>query len=362
MNAKEISKGILQAAAIIAGIVILCWFIFKIQSVLFYIVLAGIVSLIGRPIVMFLKQRLRFKNLLAVIVTMLMIFGFLIGLLLLFIPLIKQQSQNLSLLNIDSLAGTVEDLYSEILIYFSGPNFNLESKLNNSDFINSLNFSFIPDFINGFFSALGSFSIGLFSVIFISFFLLKDSKLLQNGILTFIPDEKEARFEQSLIKIKNLLSRYFIGLVFQIMVLFIIYSFILLFFGIDNAIVIAFLCALLNIIPYLGPLIGAFVMMFLTMSSNLGQDFSTVILPTTIYVMIGFGIGQLIDNFLSQPLIFSNSVRSHPLEIFLVIIIGGLLFGVLGMIAAVPSYTVIKVISKEFLAENKIVKRLTQNL
>lgn len=362
MVAKEITKGILQAVAIIFGFVFLGWFFYNIQSVLLYIVLAGVVTLIGRPIVLFLKERLLFKNLLAVILTMVIIFGFLIGLLLLFIPLIKQQSHNLSLLNIDSLSMTVENLYSEILVYFSGSNFDLESKVNNSDFMNSIDFGFIPEFINSFLSALGSFSIGLFSVIFISFFLLKDSKLLENGILTFIPDEKETRFEQSLVKIKNLLSRYFIGLVFQIMVLFIIYSFVLLFFGIDNAVVIAFLCALLNIIPYLGPLIGAFVMIFLTMSSNLGQDFSTVILPTTIYVMIGFIIGQLIDNFLSQPLIFSNSVRSHPLEIFLVIIIGGLLFGVLGMIAAVPSYTVIKVISKEFLSENKIVKRLTQNL
>ena len=98
------------------------------------------------------------------------------------------------------------------------------------------------------------------------------------------------------------------------------------------------------------------------MTSNLGQDFSTVILPTSIYVMIGFLIGQIIDNFLSQPLIFSTSVKSHPLEIFLVIVIAGLLFGVVGMIAAVPSYTVIKVIAKEFLAENKIVKQLTKNI
>lgn len=362
MMSKEITKGILRAVAVIFGFCILAWFIYKTQSVLLYLALSGVVTLIGRPIVLFLRDRLHFKNLLAVMLTMLIIFGLFIGLLFLFIPLIKQQSHNLSLLNIDSLSATVENLYLETLAYFSGPNFDIESRINNTDFLESFDFGFIPDFINSFLSALGSFSIGLFSVIFISFFLLKDSKLLENGILTFIPNQNEARFEKSLEKIKNLLSRYFIGLVFQILVLFIIYSFILLFFGIDNAIVIAFLCALLNIIPYLGPLIGAFVMFFLTMSSNLGQDFSTVMLPTTLYVMIGFVIGQLIDNFLSQPLIFSNSVRSHPLEIFLVIVIGGLLFGIVGMIAAVPSYTVIKVISKEFLSENKIVQRLTQNL
>ena len=68
-------------------------------------------------------------------------------------------------------------------------------------------------------------------------------------------------------------------------------------------------------------------MILLTMSSHITQDFSTVILAKAIYVAIGFGIGQLIDNFFSQPFIFSNSVKSHPLEIFIVIISGGLLFG-----------------------------------
>jgi len=107
---------------------------------------------------------------------------------------------------------------------------------------------------------------------------------------------------------------------------------------------------LLNLIPYIGPIIGGFIMLFLTMSSNLGQDFQTIILPTTIYVMIGYVFAQLIDNFLSQPLIFSNSVRSHPLEIFLVILISGVLFGVTGMIVAIPTYTAIKVILKAFLS------------
>ena len=104
------------------------------------------------------------------------------------------------------------------------------------------------------------------------------------------------------------------------------------------------------------------LMMFLSMTSNLEADFSTVILPKTIYVMIGFFIGQLIDNFLSQPLIFSNSVKSHPLEIFIVILAGGTLMGTTGMIVAIPLYTALKVIFKAFLSGNKIVKSLTQDL
>ena len=104
------------------------------------------------------------------------------------------------------------------------------------------------------------------------------------------------------------------------------------------------------------------LMIILSMTSNLDADFSTIILPKTIYVMIGFIIGQLIDNFFSQPYIFSKSVKSHPLEIFIIILVGGTLFGPIGMIAAIPFYTSLKVILKEFLSNNRIVKSLTKDL
>ena len=177
---------------------------------------------------------------------------------------------------------------------------------------------------------------------------MKDSKLLMNAILTILPNKSENKFSKSTEIINNLLSRYFIGLVLQITILFVLYTITLLIFGINNAVVIAFLCALLNLIPYIGPIIGAVIMFLLSMTSNLGQDFQTEILPTTMYVMIGYLIAQIIDNFFSQPFIFSKTTKSHPLEIFLIIIIGGLLFGVVGMITAVPLYTALKVILKEF--------------
>ena len=141
-----------------------------------------------------------------------------------------------------------------------------------------------------------------------------------------------------------------------------IYTITLLLVGVESAIVIAFLCALFNIIPWLGPVIALVLMVLLTITSHLGSDFTTIILPVVGWVILGFGISQLIDNFISQPLIFSSTTKLHPLEIFLVILIAGMLFGVLGMIIAIPGYTAIKVILKEFLAENKIVKQLTKNI
>ncbi|WP_412984863.1 AI-2E family transporter [Pontimicrobium sp. IMCC45349] len=362
MNSNTISNGILKALSIIIGIGILLYFLFKIQSVIAYIAIAAVISLIGRPIVLFLRKRLKFKTTIAVVVTMVLFIALFFGIISLFIPLVLEQGQNLSLLDIEELQANIQDIYTQLVYHFDLNNIDVEQSIKDSGLLSKLDYAAIPNFLNSFVSGLGSFSIGLFSVLFISFFFLKDSKLFEDSVMTFIPDNKELRLKKSIVTIKDLLSRYFVGLVFQILILFIIYTIVLLIFGIKNAIVIAFLCALLNLIPYIGPLVSAFLMAMLTMSSNLGQSFSEVILPKTSYVMIGFVIAQLVDNFFSQPIIFSKSVKSHPLEIFLIIIISGILFGVLGMVVAVPTYTALKVILKEFLSENKLVKQLTKNL
>ena len=360
MNSKVIANGILRAIAIILGIALLLYFLYKIQSVLVYIIIAAVVSLIAKPIITFLRRKLKFPNTLAVIISMFFFLGLLFGLISMFIPLIVKQGQNLSLLDINQLEQNIKDLLVQANAYFSSRNINILEQLNSVDLFSK--FKAIPNLLNSLIATLGSLSIGLFSVLFISFFLMKDGDLFNKGLLAIVPGGSEDRFQKSFDTIKDLLSRYFIGLLFQITILFIIYTIVLVLFGVENAIVIAFLSALLNLIPYIGPLIGGMLMLILTMTSNLELDFQTQILPTTTYVMIGYFIAQLIDNFFSQPFIFSKSVKSHPLEIFLVIIIGGLLFGVIGMIVAVPTYTAIKVILKEFLADNKIVRSLTKNL
>ena len=360
MNSKIISTGILRAIAIIIGVALLGYFLFMIQSVLVYIIIAAIIALIARPIILFLRRKLKFPNTIAVVSTMVVFLMLLVGIIGMFIPLVIEQGENLSLLQTDKLQTDVQNIIIEINDYFKQKNINIISELKSADLFSSL--ESIPNVLNSIIGTLGSFSVGLFSVLFISFFFMKDSRMFKSAILVVIPKGTEKRFSSSLEKINDLLSRYFIGLVIQITILFILYTIILLIFGISNAVVIAFLCALLNIIPYVGPLISAFLMMILSMTSNLGQDFQSEILPTTIYVMIGFILAQLVDNFASQPIIFSKTTKSHPLEIFLIIIIGGLLMGPLGMIIAVPSYTVIKVILKEFISDNKIVSSLTKDI
>lgn len=279
-----------------------------------------------------------------------------------FVPLISAQSQSLSLLNTSEIEKNITQLIHQITVFLDSHNIDSAQMLKEANISSKVNFNFIPNFLNSILGTISSFGMGLASVLFITFFFLKDRLMFIVGAKKILPDSQEDKILNSLDKINVLLSRYFIGLLLQLFIVFVLYLIVLLIFGIDNAFIIAFLCAVLNIIPYIGPLIGSVLAGILTMISNLGSDFQSEILPLTIYVLIGFWIVQIIDNNVSQPLIFSSSVNSHPLEIFLVILIAGFMSGILGMILAVPIYTILKVVGKEFFPENKIIKILTKNI
>lgn len=118
----------------------------------------------------------------------------------------------------------------------------------------------------------------------------------------------------------------------------------------------------MNVIPYLGPLIGATIGIIIGIISSLSLGAYTSILPLSLTIAAVFSVSNLIDNMVLQPLIYSTSVKAHPIEIFLVIIIAGSLFGITGMILAVPAYTVLRVIAREFFSEFRLVKKLTENM
>jgi len=362
MNSKTIAYGILRAVAIILGIAGLLWLLYTIRFILVYIAFAAVISLMGRNLVLFLKRRLKFGNTLAVMLTLCISIGILLSIFALFIPIITEQSQYISAINLEQWSADFDQLNADISSYLNVEKLSLVELIKRTDLMQFLDLKGIPNLINSLLGGFGSLLIGLFSVLFISFFLLKDSLLLEKSLLVFAQKEDEGKFMKAFTKIKDLLSRYFIGLLFQILILFVLYTILLLIFGVDNAIAVALIAAILNIIPYVGPLFGGGLILMLATTSHLGEDFQTVLLPKLSYLLLGYFVIQLVDNFVNQPLIFSNSVRSHPLEIFLSILIGGVLFGIPGMIVAVPSYTAIKVISKEFLSEYKIVKQLTKDL
>ncbi|MEN8805157.1 MAG: AI-2E family transporter [Wenyingzhuangia sp.] len=359
MTAKIISNGILRTIAILAGLAGLTWFVLQIQTVIIYIIISAILALISRPFIRFFKQKLKFNNSLSVITTILIYTVLIVILVNLFAPLISKQSENIALLNSEEFKGNIEKLRKEVNDYLILNHIDVLEKTQNIDFLPGI--KNIPNVINFILSKLGSFSIGLFSVLFITFFFMLEAKILSKATLVLTPKKHLLHVVRSIETIKDLLSRYFIGLIIQISILFVIYTSLLTIFEIENPIIIAFLCASLNLIPYLGPMMGGVIMFILTTTNNLDLDFRTEILPNTLYIMAGYTIAQLIDNFISQPIIFSRSIKSHPLEIFIVILVFGNLFGVLGMVISIPAYTAIKVIAKEFFNKYKAIKLLTKD-
>jgi len=359
---KAITLGILRALAVLAGILFVLWFFFEIQALILYIGLAIVLSLIGRPAVLFFKKRLRFGNTFASAVTLLLIIGT-IGLLLgIFVPIIIEQGKHISQIDFEQVKRDLNELNIQASDYLGVDHFQLVEAVKRTTYVQNLDVEIIPSFIDIFFRNIAGTIIGIFSVLFISFFLLKDEYLIARCVLAFAKTGDEEKFKRILLKIKELLSRYFIGLLLQISILALFYSVLLLYLDIRDAVAVALICAFLNIVPYLGPIIGWVLMLLIVVSNNLGADFSTGLLPLLLWATGGYGLAQLFDNFISQPVIFGRSVRSHPLEIFVVILIGGFVFEIPGMILAVPTYTALKVVAKEFLSEYKIVKRLTRNL
>jgi len=359
---KIIANGIVRAVGFLVLASVSLYFLYLIQSILIYLVVALILTLIGNPILDFFKKRLKFKHTVATIATLLIFILFIAGFVMMFIPLISSQGENLSLLKTAEIEKNITKLINQVSVFLESHHIDSEQMIKEANLTSKINFNFIPNFLNAVLGTISSFGIGLASVLFITFFFLKDRLLFISGAKKLIPDSQEDKILNSVHKINHLLSRYFIGLLLQLFIVFILYFIVLSIFGIPNLFIIAFLCAVLNIVPYIGPLIASVLAAILTMLSNLGSDFQTEILPTTIYVLIGFWIVQVIDNNLSQPIIFSKSVSSHPLEIFLVILIAGFLSGILGMIIAVPLYTILKVVGKEFFPENVLIKLLTKNI
>ena len=362
MIKSDLSKNIFKSILYLTSTLIIGYMLIKIKIIIGYLIIASIITLISRPIVKFLCEKLKFKITVASVVAILLLIIIITGIISLLIPLVLEQGKNLSLLNVNAFQNKINTLYSEFSTYLQSYNISISESTFDIKGLTKNTVEAIPALLNSIGSILGSITIGILSVLFITFFLLKDGEYFEKIFILLFPSRLKKRIEKSLIDIKSLLSRYFLGLLLQISILFTLYTSILLIFGVKDAVVIAFLCAILNLIPYIGPLIGIVLMSFLTMTSYLGEDFSSIVIPKTIYVIIGYIIAQLVDNFISQPYIFSNSVKSHPLEIFLVILTGGILFGITGLILAIPLYTVIKVFLKVFFSDNKLIKKLTKNL
>lgn len=233
-------------------------------------------------------------------------------------------------------------------------------------FISAIEFSNIA---NNLFGILGNTFIAILSIGFVTFFFLKEAPLFTNIIYALTPDQFMEKMEKILSSTKELLTRYFIGIIIQISIIATLVTIGLTLIGLGEtnitfklALLIGMFAGFINIIPYAGPLIGASFGIILCISTNMHLDFYSSILPLFFKVSLVFFLVQLVDNFISQPFIFSTSVKAHPLEIFIVILASASIAGIAGMIIAIPVYTILRIIGREFFSQIKFVRKLTSNI
>ncbi|MBF90928.1 MAG: AI-2E family transporter [Flavobacteriales bacterium] len=355
-------KNIITLIAVAIGF-LLAW---QLKTIVGYVLISLVIALIGRPIMQLLKKPSfkgkKLPNSLRAAVTLLILFMFFSGVFSLFIPLVMEEARIISSVNFEHIVEGLQEPINDCQNWLHNnhlmnPENNLEDEL-----ISIFSFTQVGTLFSSIFGMLGNGLIALFSILFITFFLLKEKYLTNSVITAFTPEDKQENINNILINTKELLSRYFIGIIIQIAAITLIVSTGLSFLGVQHAILIGFLAGVINVIPYIGPIIGGIIGVLIGISTNLHLEFYTELLPLSGKIFLVFAGMQLIDNFVFQPLIFSNSVKAHPLEIFLLVLSSGTLWGITGMIVAIPFYTLFRVVAKEFLSEFKVIEQLTKNL
>jgi putative permease len=175
---------------------------------------------------------------------------------------------------------------------------------------------------------------------FITFFMLSDYYNMQKTLIRNMPNKY---FEMSLniiYTIEDQLSKYIRGTVTESVIVGIIYAICYFYLGINYATVLGLIGGFTNVIPFAGPFIGAIPVLLI----SIVQFGNLSMLPWIVLVTIGV---QQIDQMFVQPAVFSKIMNIHPLTMFLVILIGNETLGVMGMVLAIPIYTVILVTATE---------------
>ncbi len=343
------NKTLLNAIGLALVIVFLIW-------ILSDIVIFGTIALILTTILRIPTNYLSQTHLLGVkmpqFLAIMISFGILAGIIFIFIlifkPLVSEQIKVVAAIDYEGLLDELvkplkpfEDMMIENRMVHAHKGFIVETiKEKIFSAIGKLQLS---DILNNIISTTGNFFVGILAVLFITFFLLFEKGLLRRNLIALIPN---AYFEVSIgvfYKVEKLLSNYLLGLLLQMLSIFTLISFGLLVLGFKYAITIGLFAASVHLIPFVGPItatIFGLIVIFSTSSSLHLDNAQYWLIFKGIAV---FGTVYFIDNILLQPLIYSKSVKAHPLEIFISIFVGATLAGAVGMVAAIPTYTVIKV-------------------
>jgi predicted PurR-regulated permease PerM len=346
-------------AAIIGFVVLLGIAVWYFSNIFAYLTISIVLATVLRPLT---NQITRFQifggkipRFVAILSSYVVVIAVLSLFVLLFVPLISEQIEVLNSLEFnvvyDSFVAPLRWLEQFLIdnnLTEQGSGFIVNSTRSGLlEFIQEINFT---DVLNHLLSLTGSFFIGVLAVIFITFFLLYENGIIRRQLIALIPNQYFEVFISGLYKIERLLSNFLLGILFQMFSIFSLASIGLSIVGVNYAVTIAVFAAIANLIPYLGPLLGGIFGILVAISTSGDFSFSNENILLIIKVFSVFGAVQAIDNIVLQPLIFSKSVKAHPLEIFVIIFVGATVAGIPGMIAAIPVYTVLRVSSTEIYA------------
>lgn len=175
-------------------------------------------------------------------------------------------------------------------------------------------------------------------LVFVYIFLLLYFRThIKNFILKLVPDENKDNAVTVITKASKVASRYLTGLGMMIAMLWIMYGIGFSIAGVKNAIFFAILCGLLEIIPFVGNITGTALTILMALSQGGGSGM-------VIGILITYALVQFIQTYILEPLVVGSEVNINPLFTIIVIVVGELVWGVPGMILAVPVLGIIKVI------------------
>lgn len=340
------------------------------REVVVYILVSAVLAIVGRPFVRLLcKVRIKkfaIPRWLAAGVTLVLLWMIIGGLLSLIVPLVAGKVYELSSLDLRQALEGVEAPLERMQNYISTVFVLPETHFSISDIIVStlrrfLNYDTVNSVVSSIINTGMSAVIVIFSVSFITFFFLKEDGLFTQMVAAVFPDKYADNVTRAIDKVSLLLSRYFTGLLTESIIISTIIAVVLLLFGMqfEDACFIAVIMGMLNVIPYAGPAVGVLVSIFIGIVSPIDGctiAYTLAVILSTICVVKG------VDDFILQPTIYSSKVSAHPLEIFIVILMAGSVGGIIGLLVAVPSYTVLRVFAKEFFSEVSLVRKLTKEI
>ncbi|WPP51440.1 AI-2E family transporter [Catalinimonas niigatensis] len=188
-------------------------------------------------------------------------------------------------------------------------------------------------FIGGFFGFIGTF---LLTFIYVFFFLLYRRKF-RLSVLKMVPDDKKELTQKILFKSTEVSQNYLAGRLLLIIFLAVLYFIGLTISGVNNALLISVLAAVLSLIPYLGNIIGYVLAIGMALFSGTG-------LTGALGVTITFTITQFVESYILEPYIVGDKVNLNPVVTIVVVVLGEAVWGVIGMLIAIPALGVLKVI------------------